>query len=338
MILKYGNYNVKDNIIIIGAGKRIKNDVIPALDATRKFRINAIFAKHAKKIYIKTKKYEVLSLKDISITDISNVHYIYIAIPPPSLIMVLQYLGSKNTSHIKLIIDTPFLQWKQRKNIYLLHNFKKIFVAEDAAFLPWISIVKKLVGQIKVITFDKSGFRYHAIATIKMLVNSEIITSAIKKEYCEFTEVEFKLKNGLNLTKASIIEPRNYSLGKIEILGSLALLTDEFKSPLRNFMPEISQGGCTGLIVLGKVFKFKKNEISLIGPVKENSTISSLTPELKRVGLMRLLIEIRSSPESVRSFYSSLSDTAIDELVHKFGHWVNVAKFINKYLAFFFKH
>lgn len=322
------------SIVIIGAGRRVINDFIPALLATNQFILKKIFSRHQKKISCLKKNYNVYPLPLLSDKDLRSCNFLYIAVPPSALRDIFIFLSDKDTSHIELIIDTPIFPWKFRKNISYFGQFKKVFVAEDIIFLPWIKFVKNNIGTINEIIFYKSGFRYHAIALAKILIDSEEINLAYKKKLTKI----FNLVNNESVAKISIIEPRDYSVGKIEIFGDQGFLTDEINSPLKNFFPLIRNGKCIGLRIFDKNFKFKKNEIELIGSVSNNATITSLTPELKRLGLMKFLLAIRHSPDSIRNHNAAISDVVIDELIKKFGKWFDISKLLKIYIKLFYTH
>ena len=91
--------------------------------------------------------------------------------------------------------------------------------------------------------------------------------------------------------------------------------------------PVIQDGALVGIDVLGSTITFSMEERELIGKVTTQSTVTSLTPELKRVGLARMFSKLGQGLKVGKDIDDALSDTRLDEFVHKFGKWINVASF-----------
>ncbi len=318
-----------NNIIVIGAGKRVQSDVLPAIEATGKFNISGVYAQTSRSIYLLGKQYEVESLNSLDNQSIERLKYIYIAVPSPYVSDIFRFLSKFNTKNIILIVDTPVFPWKYRKNKKYFDNFAKVVVAEDIVYLPWINPVRGLLGgEISELIFNNSAYRYHGVALIKALIGSSKISKATLKKTKGKEIVEFEIKNEGKTTNVKIIEPRDYNKGNFIISGPLGSITDDLSADSQKVRPMISGGYCTGLDIAGKHIDFTSTQRELIGLVSENSTITSLTLELKRLGLVTLLSELVDNPRSARDVKEALHDARLDEMVHRFGRLFNVAKML----------
>lgn len=324
----------KKSFLIIGAGKRVCEDFIPALLATKKFKIKNIFATKYKSINVNHKTYDVLPLVKLIKKNLIACDYIYIAIPPKSLNDVFNFLSLFNTQEKILIIDTPFGSIRHQRNIRFFKNYKEIYIAEDAAYLPWINAARRKCGVIKKIVFDRSGYKYHAIATAKALLGNHNFIKAQK--YKNHIKIESKTLSDLG--EIHIIEPRDYTKGKIEIYGSRLFLTDSHNSKKKNMWPIIKNDLCIGLNIAGEIIYFKKNEIFLIGSVNNFTSITSLTHQLKRIGLMYFLSNLCNPSKIIKSKEDCIEDVRLDESLRIFGRWVNLNKFFNFYKKCFFSN
>ena len=175
----------------------------------------------------------------------------------------------------------------------MLGRFKRVHIAEDSIFLPWISVVKQL-PQIRKIDCVQSVYRYHGVALLKTMTSHSI-------RYGWRWGNRLWLRAGM--TRVRIIEPRDYSVGKLFINGEeVEILRDGNK--------------CTGFR-LGDVHeKISKTESQLVGFIEEGDTIISRMGELKRVGLRRFLMAV-SRGDKTWELSDGLNDVRVDSFIHR---------------------
>ncbi len=323
------SYDQKKKIIIIGSGKRVQADVIPALHATGLWNIFGVYAREPRRIYARGAEYMVRSLSDLQKSDLENTDYIYMSVPPKNVAEVMKELSwcLGNLKNKTLIIDTPVFPWQQSRNKKYFTYFKSVIVAEDISYMPWIEPVKKYLGTVTDVVFDRGAYRYHGIALIKALLGTErfktVRLKRVKAKDSKREMVELQTESG---ARGQIIEPRDYAKGSFVISGTQGTVTDTASqtSPAILIKPIIRDGYCTGLSIGDTHIDFSEVERSLVGPVPETATITSLTLEFKRVGLARMLSDIAEGM-AVRTVVQTTSDVRLDELVHYFGVWWNVA-------------
>ena len=190
-----------DGIIIIGAGGRISGDVVPALESLAgTLSILGIYARHAGAVFGASRRYEVRPVAELTAGTLAKARFAYVTVPPASLGAVLAALPPS----LELFVDTPApLERALQKKLL---QYKRVHIAEDSVFLPWLSDVKK---PVRTMLCDRSVYRYHGIALIKAL--------------CGKVRFGWRWGNTLWLRAGSawvkIIEPRDYEHGRLFING-----------------------------------------------------------------------------------------------------------------------
>src|SRR3989338_5462133 len=266
-------------ILIIGAGNRVRGDVLPVLESLPGFEITGIFARHASSLFGAHRSYDVRTMESLSVENLKGARFLYVSVPRETLAQVLSDLPG--ASSLEVIIDTPVLPAVKK----YAHKFKRIHVAEDSVFLPWLDGLKG--REVKEIECSQSVFRYHGMALVKAF-------GPINYGYRLGNKLYLKAGN----TKVKIIEPRDYASGKLKIDCQEPDLT----AIIAELIPE---------------------ERGLLGEIKSTDTIVSKMGELKRVGLRRLLLAA-SRGEETWSLEEGLNDVRIDWLLHKVWIYLSI--------------
>ena len=314
------------NIIIIGVGRRVRDDIIPSLEASGVFNIVGVYARHPRDLQIDEHTYFVNTLSEMKSEHLKKADWIYVGIPPKSTSGVLRFLSGLNVQSTKLIIDTPVLPWRYIWTKFYFRNFAEVIVAEDIIYLPWIEPVKEFFwGRISELRFDHSAYGYHGIALIKALLENNKFVSARLRYINGEKYIHLKTEVGTNIY---ITEPRDYKNGSMSFSDLENSITDTQADLGLKMTPIISDELCVGLQVGNVRVDFSVSETRLIGKVSHNVTITSLTLELKRVGLVKMWTLLAQDKEAGKSVSDATSDTRLNELVHYFGKWFNVALFI----------
>lgn len=310
-------------IIIIGAGKRVSADVIPIINSIQEFEILGIYAQKERDMISSGISYKIRDIKNISGTDIQKADFLYVCVPPKKLSEVLSVITPLSTDP-HLIVDTPILPWKQSFVLRKLRLFKKITVAEDIVYLPWIQTAQEVIGDPKELIFHNAVYRYHGIALIKKLVSEDKITRAkLAKEGVRDSVISIRTSR-----KTSVIvhEPRDYEHGFMKLVGTKGFLIDKISDPQRNMYPVIHNHQCIGIQLSNNFVSFSETESMLIGHVPKDSTITSLTLSLKRIGLRTILKKLIQGETSERSLRNALNDVRLDEKIHYIGRWISVSE------------
>ena len=311
--------NKIQRVTIIGAGRRVKNDVLPSFEICSDiFSITNIFAKSSHEIKTPDHTYNTKSVNEITQKLIDNTDVIYIAVPQPVVASVLKKIHRLDVSKICLIIDTPVFSLRYLANVRYLKKFARIVVAEDAIMMPWIPLVgQALKTKIKKFSFEKSLFRYHGLATIKALAGCDAISHM---RYNRITHCfTMELANGVSGT---VCEPRDYVQGTFVIEGASGVrVTDNLNEHEHAIVlrPIVRDGFCVAIEAGDHVVRLSPEEVQLLGSVSASSTITSLTHQIKRVGLSRMLRNIADGEG--RLLDCALNDVIEDEVTRMIGNW-----------------
>lgn len=318
---------MKKNIIIIGIGKRTRDDMLPAILASNSFNVMGIYARSTRNINLMNKEYLVRKLEDLSNDDLKKTDWLYLSIPISNLESVFKFLKHLNTEKIRLLIDTPVFPIRYFFLKRYLSNYFKVFVSEDAITLPWIETLRdKVGGRFNKIVLNKSVYAYHGIALIKSLTT----------EY-NFKKVDLRIVGNQEIieivthknVEVSIVEPRDYKTGSMIFQGPKGVISDEKGFSGLTMNPILENKLCRGLNIGGQIVTFSESESRVIGEVEPESTVTSLTLQLKRIGMIRMLQEIAQNDSRGWSVNRAVSDVRLYELVHHFGKYFNVGRVLN---------
>ncbi len=311
-------------ILVIGVGKRVIEDVLPALAASGCFQVAGIFARRSRTVEAGDRAYEVSSSDDLSAGHVAAADWVYVGVPTAALPDVLRRLatfpGSRN---VRLLIDTPALPMRHAWRGFPRHAFAEVLVAEDAPYLPWVApATRALGGAVTEMRFDCSAYRYHGVALVKALAGCRKISSARSRRVSGATSLDFVAANG---AKAVVVEPRDYQKGSIWLLGPNGALSEKPAAGELSLRLLFESGRCIGVAAGGESDLFSEAEISLLGVVNQSATVTSLTLPLKRVGLRRMLVGLVDGTDAGWSLDEAADDTRLDELARRVGCLANAA-------------
>ncbi len=211
------------NIIIIGSGKRVQHTILPALACLpQKVFITDILGKSSKTISSPFGKLKVRPIEDLPSIDTELTDTIIIAITTEHVPTVLKTLSHMDVKRITLFLDTPvFLPNHIYAKSYVT-KFKNVYVTEDIVKLSLLTIAKNVIlqnkiGEIRHIILWHSGYRHHALAFLRRLLSQPYIRRIRRKKYNDsVAETFITFPNGIT---AAILEPRDYSVGRLLIIG-----------------------------------------------------------------------------------------------------------------------
>ncbi len=195
-----------DKFVIFGHGKRVRENIIPALKLLNEKIEYKTFTKNGR--YLDGLVYR--ETNDLNAFQVDHKYKNYIiSVPPSSTIDCLEKIITLlNAKNIKIFIDTPV-----NKTIKKYIGVNNLCVLEDIKFLPWIDYFKNNRIEIGSIRLIHSGYEYHGIALTKALIGEKILSSKrIHKNNTEKTLIKFA-----NNKFAEIINPRAYEYGSIQI-------------------------------------------------------------------------------------------------------------------------
>ena len=220
----------KKNILLIGSGRRAQSVILPALYCLKdSFDLTAIYSRSIKNLSMCNDSWKLTTINDLGKIDFTKLDLIIIAVTLDAVPEILQKLSSYPVEHITLMIDTPVLPHNKLGAIKYFSSFKKVLISEDSIALPQYVLAKRLmnegrIGLLRCIYLWHSGYKFHALASIKYLTGASYIKSIRSRNLGNgIFEKTIKLSNGVIV---HVLEPRDYSVGRFLIIGESGLIAD----------------------------------------------------------------------------------------------------------------
>ena len=303
------------NVLIVGHGKRVRGSILPALHCLRdSFKIVGIHTRSSGH-----------SLEEI---DFAKLDLIIVAVTLSEVPNVLRRLAIHDVKHITLMLDTPVLAIKNIFAVRYFKHFKKALISEDTIALPPFLLARRIIdegkiGRIKSISFFHNGYKYHALASLKMLTNEYCITSIYNNKLSKEKRVKkITFSNGV---KASFFEPRDYNKGKFLIEGEKGSIADyDYKGSNVFKIGYLTENNLyKGLTLNGQNVLPDQIEAKYLANISSGVEDVSLMNSMKIVGLMRLIL---ASVENKSPFHYSPAQGIYDNIaisLSEYGLFVN---------------
>jgi hypothetical protein len=123
------------------------------------------------------------------------------------------------------VLEPGDLGWLSR-----LRAFKNVLTSEDCIALPQFQVVRRLIeqgaiGELRKIWLFHSGYRYHAIASLRSLVSRQHVLQYRTLRYAtNQSEVSLRFPNGV---EATILEPYAFDgMGTFMVAGTTGIIAD----------------------------------------------------------------------------------------------------------------
>jgi hypothetical protein len=310
--------------LIIGAGRRVVEDVLPAFEAAETdYGISAVFARGTRAFFGRRQTYQVLPLSELNAETVQSADIIYVAVPPGEVGSVLRLLSTFSSPQARLVLDTPAILDEEVDAA----AFKSVHVAEDSTELPWIEIVRRAakhggpLGPLKRVVCDRSVFRYHGIALIKALCAPPNVRAGhISSGFRVFSSLYIKCGK----TRAVIKEPRNYECGRLWIEGEQGVASDRSENKDLSISLKREGDRCIGF-KLGEIeADLSEAETDLMGRIKADDTVITRMLDIKRVGLLRLLGKIKRGEGWTLA--DGVNDAVVDASLHRFNFYIDASR------------
>lgn len=282
------------NVLVIGSGKRVMAGILPALMClSDSFHIKAVYARKEKILTLGT--LNLTTKTDFEAIGMSDIDLIMIAITQNEVCGILKQLSKYNTKHIVLMLDTPVMPLKNIRSAKYFENFKRALVSEDTITLPPFLLARKLIdegkiGAVQKIEFLNNGYKYHALASLKMLAQEKNIQSIrSKKVNSQETLKVIKFPGGI---MANILEPRDYTKGKFSIHGEKGIIADyEINGGnVYQIGYKVKDSIYQGLTLNSEEIAPSQIDLAYLSKIPNNLPDKSLTNSMKVRGLMDLIL------------------------------------------------
>ncbi len=283
---------------MVGVGKRVLQAVIPALCACPEcFELVSLHGRRARTIDACGKTWSVDPLT--SRKSLDGIDLVYLAVGKAAVPEVLRQLCEMGAADTRLLIDTPVLRFRDFRHTSLLSEFKQVGVPEDCAYLPWIEPVRACVsagelGEVSEWVLWKSAYAYHGVATAKSLLGAQQVQRGKRTHIDDgLCERRLQFKGG---GRATLIEPRDYATGWIQVIGSESSLCDRPREGAGGLTLEaIEHSGLVRAVRVGDHHAtLDEAEASLTAGDPGGTTLIARQAAMKRVGLLRILREVHA--------------------------------------------
>src|SRR3989344_3868488 len=288
----------KKNILLIGSGRRAQSVILPALYCLKdSFDLTAIYSRSIKNLSMCNDSWKLTTINDLGKIDFTKLDLIIIAVTLDAVPEILQKLSSYPVEHITLMIDTPVLPHNKLGAIKYFSSFKKVLISEDSIALPQYVLAKRLInegriGHLRHIYLWHSGYKFHALASIKYLTGARYVKSIRSKRLGNgMFEKTIKLSNG---AIAHIFEPRDYNVGRFLIIGESGTIADYSLAGKNSYQIDcIDKNNIYGGLILNNVSQPE----DLLGKIYLNNIPSdlierNLRTSLKIRGLLSLIVAV----------------------------------------------
>jgi hypothetical protein len=153
---------IQKRILIIGAGRRVINDVIPALKSIRFDLDSLIVVRQQKK---SLERFPELRIEtDLVLTlNVFKPHIVICCIPVSQVPSITSILS--NYSIPNVLIDTPV--YSNSKILFNKGKIENLRILEDAALIPWIESIRKKFASCKFLFIYRSLYEYHGLVLLR---------------------------------------------------------------------------------------------------------------------------------------------------------------------------
>lgn len=305
-------------LLVVGAGRRVREDLLPALAATEgAVRLEGVFARRARTL--SEAGLEVEPLDALTAHRLAQADMVYVAAAKPALAGVLERLAALGGCRT-LLVETPVLPPGAAGRFGLLRRFGHALAAEDVLFLPWLETLQQAVSRgvmaaPRRVRFERSAWRYHAVPLAGAVLGRVLPRWGRRRRRGGATESLLAFASG---GRALVVEPRSYEDGWIRIGEGADSVGDHPDAGGRHLLAPIVQDGRLQGFSLGPVrTEIATVESAVVGPVGADASVTALTPRLKRIALARLLLAALRGEGGVLSACAALDVSLFDELLSR---------------------
>ena len=317
---------MKKRVLVIGSGKRVREAGLPALvQLESDFELTHIAARTAKQIQVGDRSFEVIPLDGLNAEWIETTDLIYLAVTKDAVPSVLTKLSAFDLSQVDMLIDTPVVRFKHYRQVAKLNAYRNAWVAEDCTTLPWFEVVEEaiaagLIGDLQSVWFHRSAYAYHGVATAKALLGSLRVKSGRRTSLANGQRQRvMRFDNG---RLATVIEPRDYSLGYVRLEGSRGSISDGENVADHRLLPIVEGERWVGFRIGEYERRLDEAEIAMLGQDDPAQLVTARQDDLKRVGFLRLLRAIRDGKGGY-PVEEAIDDMVVDYHLEKVGRFLD---------------
>ena len=163
-------------IVVIGAGRRVKNDVIPSLQSIQ-FDFNSL-------LVVRRKNQKLSEFPELKVEIDLNLALNYFK--PHIVICCVPITEFQNTYSILknyeieyLLVDTPI--YINSEVLKSAGKLKNICILEDSVLIPWIDAIRHKFTHSSILLIYQAMYEYHGLALLKAIFDSPIKVITLPK-------------------------------------------------------------------------------------------------------------------------------------------------------------
>lgn len=313
-------------LIVVGAGRRVQEDVLPVVHSLPQLQLLALAARSSRTLETDRGPVSVTALDEVLGSGLlSEADLVYLVVGKPAVPGVLARLLAAGTPRYRLVLETPGLLLKHLGHLSLVAAFPDVSMAEDMVALPWVELVRRAaaegpLGPLREVVLDRSAYRYHGVALLKALFAQPVRSGRRRAVSGGGALVKLRFAGG---GRGVLIEPRDYAEGHITITGAGGVASDAPDRVQGAHALELLSDGAGGvrLTLAGLEDRLGRAEAGLLGPVLPGERVTARMHGLKRVGLRRLLAALADGRDGY-PLAEGLDDMAVDAVLEKTGRWL----------------
>jgi len=312
-------------ILVVGAGGRVTDAVLPAIAAAGDaLELAGLFARKPRALVAAERSYDVRSLDTLTAEEVAAADIVYVVVAKPAVGRVLRSLRRFDVTRLHLVLETPVVLFKHLHEFGQVRAFGQVSVAEDMAHLPWLSLVRRatasagLLGPLQSVELDRSGYAYHGVALAKALAGDLRVRAGATQRGASGEVRTLRMGSGVSVRW---INPRDYASGSIRLTGTRGAATDRVGGVGYALTPIVRQDRCVGVALGDLEVEFEEHEVGLMHERGAGASLTARMQDMKRVGLQRLLREVAAGRVAYPAL-DGLDDMVVDYHLERLGRYV----------------
>lgn len=311
---------------VVGAGKRVRETALPALiTLPGVFELAGVLARSARDLEAAGRRFPVRPLDDLRSVDLCAGDLVYVAVGKDAVPAVLERLARFDRTELELLIDTPVLRFKHLRHRALLDGWARTGVAEDTIHLPWHETARAAAGEVASVVFDRAAYAYHGLAQARALCGARDVLRARRVNMeggRARREIELSTGGEEPIVRATVLEPRDYSIGRVVVVGTRGLVSDRLEASEEGIRlaPIVEGDRCVGFRAGDAVTRLSPEEVELARGDPAGASVTARMESMKRIGFRRILASIAAG-KGAYPLEDGLEDMAVDWFLERFGRW-----------------
>lgn len=311
--------------LVIGAGGRVRDAVLPALARLGPAaELHGVFARKTRELEVEGRSHPVRPLGSLTAEEVRAARLVYVVVAKPAVGAVLRELKRFDVAHLDLLLETPVVLFKHLGDLRETRAFRRVSVAEDLSALPWLDLVRRLtaadgpLGAPRHLVLDRAGYAYHGVALSKALLEAERVARGTRRRRGANEVRRLHLTGGRTV---EWISPRDYAAGHFELQCERGRLSDRPAANATWIAPLCERDRQVGVRAGDLEQRFDDEEAALVRTEGDTASLTARMQDMKRIGLLRLFRRLAAG-EPAYPLSSGLDDMLVDYHLEKLGAYV----------------